>query len=496
MHSDSTPPGTIRPQLAMLFAGISAIIFLYIDLNIELGVAAGVSYMLVVWFAYFSGRPSNIWLATVISTILILVGFLASPEGGEMWKVVANRLLAIIATWLTATLCLHNLRATTLYAELVAEKRVQVEREKLAAIVDSSHDAIYSRTFDGRLLSWNRGAETLFGYTHDEAIATPVSKFLTNETRAELVELDSVLKLGQRVENYETERLHQDGSKLELAISLSPLFDENRAVVGCSSIARDISAQKRWERALQELNIKLKRSNAALEQSNIELKQFAYIASHDLQAPLRHISGFVQLLQERYGDQLSDEAELWINNAVSGVTRMQQLIDDLLAYARVDSKASAFEDLNLEEIIERAWKVSVDDDRQATFNLANTPFLTVRGDRMQLVQLFQNLFGNALKYCQADVAEIVVSVDQGEEDMTVTVKDNGIGIKKEFQDRIFEIFRRLHTEKEYPGTGIGLAVCRRIVDRHSGTIWVESEPGQGSSFCFTLPFKDSEDESK
>lgn len=224
-----------------------------------------------------------------------------------------------------------------------------------------------------------------------------------------------------------------------------------------------------------------------LERSNSELEQFAYVASHDLQEPLRMVAGYTQLLARRYRGQLDEEADQFIEYAVQGVTRMQQLIQDLLSYSRVESHGAEFQLveaahpldwalLNLESAIEESG---------ARITCESLP--TVRGDRTQLGQLFQNLIGNAIKFRGSEPLEIVVRARRQGREWVFEVQDNGIGIEPEYRDRVFQIFQRLHPPSEYEGTGIGLAVCQRIVERHEGHIWVESTPGEGSTFFFTLP---------
>jgi PAS domain S-box-containing protein len=228
------------------------------------------------------------------------------------------------------------------------------------------------------------------------------------------------------------------------------------------------------------------RQRQELTRSNSELEQFAYIASHDLQEPLRTIASFTQLLARRYHDRLDAKAERYINHIVDGSLRMQTLIEDLLQYSRVRTRAKPFEEIETDQVLEIALAnlQSAIESNQATISASTLP--SVKGDRAQLVQLFQNLIGNAIKYRRQDPPEIAIDAKREGDRYRFCIEDNGIGIDPKHRDRIFQIFQRLHTIQEYPGTGIGLAVCQKIVQRHGGRIWVESELGRGSKFYFTL----------
>ncbi|HUR63051.1 MAG TPA: ATP-binding protein [Candidatus Thermoplasmatota archaeon] len=247
--------------------------------------------------------------------------------------------------------------------------------------------------------------------------------------------------------------------------------------------------RKRHLVAVMEMDLAQKaRATAELERSNRELQQFAYVASHDLQEPLRMVASYTQLLQRRYQGKLDRDADEFIGYAVGGAVRMQSLINDLLTYSRVSTATRPMLPLDMEGVLDTALlnlKVAVDESK-ATVVRDRMP--KVEGDRSQLVQLMQNLVGNALKFRAKDrPCQVMVTATEGNGQWTFAVRDNGIGIERQYYDRLFVIFQRLHARDEYEGTGIGLAVCKKIVERHGGRIWVESEPGKGSTFSFTLP---------
>jgi light-regulated signal transduction histidine kinase (bacteriophytochrome) len=230
----------------------------------------------------------------------------------------------------------------------------------------------------------------------------------------------------------------------------------------------------------------LRQTLEKLRQSNAELEQFAYVASHDLQEPLRMVASYVQLLQRRYQGKLDAEADEFIAYAVDGANRMRGLIDDLLTYSRVGRLGKLFEPTNLDSTLNIALKNLQASIAENKASITHDKLPVLKADGGQLVQLFQNLIGNAIKFHGADPPCIHVSAKDKGGEIQFSVKDNGIGIDPQYFDRLFKIFQRLHTREEYPGSGIGLAVCKKIVERHGGRIWIESELGKGSTIYFTL----------
>jgi signal transduction histidine kinase len=267
---------------------------------------------------------------------------------------------------------------------------------------------------------------------------------------------------------------------------------EQRVQERTSELARTNEALKAENLERMRAEEAIKRYTKELERSNKELQQFAYVASHDLQEPLRMVSSFLQLLERRYGERLDKDGKDFIFYAVDGAKRMQALINDLLEYSRVGTRGKAFAEINLNKVVNQAknnLRIAI---KENNANIICGQLPNIHGDDTQLTQVFQNLLGNAIKFHGENCPEISISSERKNGVYVITVKDNGIGIDPQYSERIFLIFQRLHNREDYPGTGIGLAICKRIVERHGGSIWVDSKIGEGSAFHFSVPVKAKE----
>lgn len=262
------------------------------------------------------------------------------------------------------------------------------------------------------------------------------------------------------------------------------------------AVARDVTERIQSEQQLGLLNDELQETNEALQQSNVDLQQFAYVASHDLQTPLRGIAGFAQLLVEDYSEQLDDTASDYLSRITSGTQRMQRLIQDLLQYSRIEIQGQQLKPIQLNQVVDDILVLLQPEIDERNTRITRDQLPTILGDASQLFQLFTNVIGNGIKYNTSKVPEVAIQVEKCDDSqqgagkgwVEITIKDNGIGIEPEFQGQIFEVFRRLHTERQYSGTGIGLAICKRVMQRHEGEIWVSGKPGEGS--CFHLRFSE------
>ncbi|MEI7685717.1 MAG: PAS domain S-box protein [Planctomycetota bacterium] len=363
-----------------------------------------------------------------------------------------------------------------------SDESLILSRNSLMSLVNSAMDGIITIDDEQRIVLFNPAAETMFGERADEVVGQRIERLIPARYRP--THESHVKRFGETgVTNRQmgdlgaVSGLRADGTEFPMEASISQMTIRGRQQF--TVIIRDVSQRKKTE-------AELKIAFAELQRSNGELEQFAYVASHDLQEPLRAVSGCVQVLQRRYKDKLDSYAEELIGHTVAGAVRMQTLIEDLLAYSRLATRGKEFAPTDCREIVKRALAnldVAIKESG-AVIDIDELP--TVRGDATQLTQLFQNLISNAMKFRGDAPPAIEVRARRDGAAWLFSVNDRGIGIASEYFDRIFVIFQRLHMRTDYPGTGIGLSVCKKIVERHGGRIWVESEPGKGSTFFFTL----------
>ncbi len=368
--------------------------------------------------------------------------------------------------------------------KLQASEHAATERAtalgRLAAIIESSGDAIIGTNLDGTVATWNPAAQRMYGYRSDEIIGQPMACLIPPHDRAAAAALNKRVLSGEPVNFYETLRLSKSGAALEVAVTVSPIRGIGGEIVGLAHIEHDIGERRRAERALAQKTEELARSNR-------ELEQFAYVASHDLQEPLRMISSYTQLLARRYRAKLDDTAIEFMDYVTDGVKRMQTLIQDLLAYSRVGSQGMPFTSVDFNVVLEQVLSDLRLVRQETGAVVTHDPLPALDADAVQVTQLFQNLISNAIKFRNSTVPRIHIGVRREQSAWQFSVADNGIGIEPQYAERIFVIFQRLHTRSEYAGTGIGLAICKKIVERHGGRIWVESQHGAGSVFHFTFP---------
>jgi PAS domain S-box-containing protein len=354
---------------------------------------------------------------------------------------------------------------------------------------------VYVARPDGELLNCNAAFLEMYGFaSKEEARARLARAADTDVDRKAFLEK---LRRERKVLDYEYHQSQKDGTPfwvLERA-RLVPGPDGESLIEGT---AIDITQRKHSEEKLQFEITERRRAEAALqersgelERSNADLEQFAYVASHDLQEPLRMVASFTQLLAARYKGQLDTEADEFIAYAVEGATRMQTLIEGLLSFARVGTRGKELRPTDSQMVLSRSLQSLDVSLREANATVSNGALPVVAADESQLEQLFQNLIGNAVKFRGKDAPAVQVSAQRNGKEWIFSIKDNGIGIEPQYQGRIFVIFQRLHPRSEYPGTGIGLSICKKIVERHGGRIWVESAKGRGSTFHFTMPLVES-----
>ncbi|MCY1065093.1 ATP-binding protein [Nannocystis sp. RBIL2] len=371
-------------------------------------------------------------------------------------------------------------------------------RRRLAAVFETMHDIVFTTDEHGVLNGVNRVPP---GLTVADTIGTPMLAFAAPEEQEPMrARYDEVRETGKLV-SYETVAMYPDGRKENYSSRLGPIMDGDRSI-GVVLITRNITQERQAEEAKRYAEQQLRDYMQQLERSNRELERFASVASHDLQEPLRKIQAFADRLRDKFEAELAETGRDYLERIRNAAKRMQDLINDLLMFSRISAKEQAYAKINLTKIAKSVLsdlEVRIEEN-EAEVKLGELP--TIEADPVHMRQLLQNLIGNALKFTRPDVkpvvevtAEPASAADRGPDDpemVKIHVRDNGIGIEPRHHDRIFSIFERLHGRGKYEGTGVGLAVCRKIVEQHRGYIKVASVPGEGTTFTILLPVRQPE----
>jgi PAS domain S-box-containing protein len=356
----------------------------------------------------------------------------------------------------------------------------QVAKARLAAIVEDSEDAIFSHDLDGKITSWNRSAERMFGWTAPEAVGRSINMLREADVTDAEAAIDARIAAGERLPNVEVRRRRRDGGQLDVALTTSPIYDAAGRRIGTSSIARDVSELKRIHR---ELVAAKERTEAA----NKELEGFSYSVAHDLRAPLRSIDGFSRALLEDYAHQLDEKGQRYVRIVRDSAELMGHLIDDILTLSRVTRSEIRREQVDLSAMARATCDRLASASPARAVDVQVEGGLTALGDARLLEVLFENLLGNAWKFTsKRERARIEVGALREESRLAFFVRDDGAGFDMQYADKLFGVFQRLHTASEFEGTGIGLATVQRIVHRHGGRVWAEGRFGRGATFYFTL----------
>jgi PAS domain S-box-containing protein len=376
--------------------------------------------------------------------------------------------------------------------ELIASRRnLEVEHQRYRDLFEFAPDGYLVTDDVGIIKEANREAVALLQVAPGFLAGKPLTIFVAAEDRPALYRQLVQLSQGEEVHDWEVRLQPRARNPVSALVTAVAIHDQYGATVGLRWLLHDNTARKQAEERLRVLNATLEKQveqrTARLRQSNEELQQFAYTASHDLQEPLRMVKSYVELLAERYRGKLDPEADEFINYAIEGATRMQGLIRDLLHYSRVDTQRKEFAQVNCTALLGQILRTLQQTIAESGASVTADPLPTVLADESQLGQVFQNLISNALKFRGPDAPRIHIAAELRDKEWLFAVRDNGIGIDAKFAERIFVIFQRLHARREYPGTGLGLAICKKIIENHDGRIWVESKLGQGATFYFTLP---------
>ncbi len=356
-------------------------------------------------------------------------------------------------------------------------EELQRKEQKFRALLEAAPDAMVITAPDGAIDLVNGRAEFLFEYQRDYLRGEPLSKLIPDWTPESMMPFSETLH-GARA----------SGDLFPIDVTCSPLETETGRVT--IHVIRDITERKRAEKQIREMNLlleqKVKERTAELTRSNEELAQFAYIASHDLKEPLRTIAIFAQLLADEQTGHLSHDTRDALRYINDGVRRMHELIDDLLSYSQVDSSHTALESVDLNSVLDEVLLNLHVLIQESGCSVSRDFLPQVVGDRVQLAQLLQNLLGNSIKYRSSEPLRIHVGTESTASDHIIWIQDNGIGIDPRYAEAVFKLFKRLHSRDKYPGNGVGLAICRKIVERSGGRIWVDSRAGSGAKFCFAL----------
>jgi PAS domain S-box-containing protein len=399
----------------------------------------------------------------------------------------------------------------------------------LAAIVESSEDAIISKSLDGTIRSWNKGSEKMLGYTAKEVIGKHISLIIPPEYIDQEKNILKRICNNETIDHYETVRIKKSGEQFYVSLTVSPLKDRAGNIIGVSKIARDITASKKSEAELINANKELlfqnkekenratelviankelafqneeKEKRAAeliatnkdlttaeeqLKDSNNELESFSYSVSHDLRAPLRAISGYSKMLKRNFENQLDPEANRLMNNIANNATKMGQLIDDLLAFSRISRKELVKMNIQMQAMVTNLCTDLKNEQSNRNIEFHINQLFPARADNIAIKQVWFNLISNAIKYSRLkDTAIIEIGSQLNGNEITYYIKDNGAGFDMRYADKLFGVFQRLHSDEEFEGTGVGLALVQRIITKHGGRVWGEAKVNEGATFYFTL----------
>ncbi len=382
--------------------------------------------------------------------------------------------------------------------DITERKKGDEARARMAAIMESSDDAVMAKTLDGMIAAWNPGAERLFGYSAQEAIGKPMLILIPRDRIEEEMHILSQIARGERISSFDTVRTRKDGKPVHVSAVVSPIRDVSGTIVGASTIARDISMRialsgenarlyEEAQRLNEELERRVEERTAQLEVSNKELEAFSYSVSHDLRAPLRSIDGFSQAIHDEYGEKVDAKGKEYLQRVRSAAQRMAQLIDDLLNLSRVARAEMHFENVDLSAMARQITDelLKIEPGRGVKVRIASG--ITAKGDARLLYVVMNNLLDNAWKYTgKQERATIEFGILKDGEKPTYFIRDDGAGFDMAYADKLFGAFQRLHRTVDFPGTGIGLATVQRIIHRHGGRIWAQGEVDKGATFYFTM----------
>ena len=372
-------------------------------------------------------------------------------------------------------------------------KRVKLEEQQalFVSIVNSSEDAIITRDLQGLITSWNHGAENLFGYKTEEALGKNNSMLVPNDKLKEESDIMQRVMQGESINHYDTQRIKKDGELINISLTISPIKDSKNNIIGASKIERDITARKLIEEEIKTLNegleLKVKERTAELESVNKELEAFSYSVSHDLRAPLRAINGYAKIIAEDYGTLFDNDGNRLLEVVRSSAKVMGLLIDDLLTFSRLGRKGLNKTELNITQLTRSIFK-EISETTENKAKIIINDLHPAMADSSLIKQVLMNLLLNAVKY-SSKVNDPVIEVSSEVKGNFIfySIKDNGVGFDMKYVDKLFGVFQRLHSAKEFEGSGVGLALVQRIILKHGGNVWAEGKENEGAVFYFSLP---------
>ena len=371
--------------------------------------------------------------------------------------------------------------------DITEVKQVEKIRNYLATVVKQSNDAIYIHDHEGKIISWNEGAEKIYGYPESEALKMKIWNIIPEYMENEMEYNLSNIFDGQKIRSLETKRITKHGKLIDVLFSGSVTLDSGNDLKSIAITERDITDQKIADEQIRQLNVNLQNNILQLEATNKELESFSYSVSHDLRAPLRALSGYSKMIEQDYSQVLDKEAKRLLGNIRANAQKMGTLIDDLLAFSRLGRKEVQKSQVDMQRMVENVViEIGKSAKHHATITI--NPLLVTDADHNLLHQVWVNLISNAIKYSgKKEKPEIEIGSKNSEVENTYYVKDNGSGFDMKYADKLFGVFQRLHNPREFEGTGVGLAIAHRIITKHGGRIWADAKINEGATFYFTIP---------
>lgn len=362
----------------------------------------------------------------------------------------------------------------------------------LSIVVKQSNEAIYLHNLEGQIISWNKGAEKIYGFTEEEALRMKIWNFVPDALLEETQDIISGVLKGEQIQLRETKRITKYGKMIDVVFSASAIKDANKVLKSVAITEIDITKQKQAEQKITDLNVELKHNLDQLESTNKELESFSYSVSHDLRAPLRAINGFASIMQKEYNEKMDDEFRRLIGLIGANSVKMGVLIDDLLNFSRMGRKEIVKSKVSMTDLVKKVLS-DQETDKKENLKISIGELKPVEGDYTLLFQVVFNLISNAIKYSsKKPVSEIEINSMEKDGEFVFYVKDNGSGFNMDYAHKLFGVFQRLHDNSEFEGTGVGLAIVKRIITKHGGNVWAEGIENEGATFYFSLPVYNKE----